>query len=271
MPDCVRTDYIYWDGLLIMQKDALKIVLVTAVSAVFGAFLRWLQLLNAFDAESGLFARGAKTTPVLAVYMLLAAALFAAVAYLLRREYAASSDPAEAFAAPEKLKNTAGLVCAVLAAVVGVVLMLSASNMPHPGFERVFAAGCIFAAAALPLFLSGNGGVRGVGGSVITVFFALWLVYSYRCSAEDPALWKFLPEVLAILSAMLAWFHLTAYSYGRAKPFSALFWVQAAAFLNIVTLSDERGALRQVLFLLTAAIMLAAEYLLCRNLRQKQE
>ena len=59
-----------------MRKIALTITVTTLVIGVFGAFFRWLQLMNAFDKETGFYISGAGITAVVVVYCVLAAIAF---------------------------------------------------------------------------------------------------------------------------------------------------------------------------------------------------
>ena len=257
-----------------MRKDALKIVLITAVAGVFGMFLRWLQNLNAFEADTGLAAAGAATSVIMLVYLLLALALFAVLTWYLLRQFEASDKVTQALKSESKLPALLSRAGAVLLAAAGVAMMFTAHDQPHPLLTRLLAACVIVLAASVP-FLS----VKEEEGKnsknplalIGTLFCCVWLVCVYRDHAEDPVLWAFAVEVLAVVANTLGCYELGAYFYGRAKPARALFFAQTAAFLNLCTLTDERSTAAQALFSVFAGGMLLLEYLLLANLQHKAD
>lgn len=256
-----------------MRKDALKVVLVTCVAGIFGAFFRWLQNMNAFEADTGLMVRGAKTTVLMTVYMLAAAALFAAVVLLGLKNWGKKTAPEQALRPSTVVPDIICKACGVVTAAVSVILMLAAGAERYPTLERLFAAMGIFAGAAM-LFITGkrDGSAPGSKSAVLVIvlFACMWLIRSYKSNAEDPVIWAFVVEILTVVVTTLAWYELAAYYYGRPKPNAALFFVQAAAFMNITTLSDSRGLLMQALFFVQAVLMLTFEYLLVENLAESQ-
>ena len=53
-----------------MRKSALTFTVTTLVLGIFGAFFRWLQNANAFDAETGCAIPGHGTSIVFLIYFL---------------------------------------------------------------------------------------------------------------------------------------------------------------------------------------------------------
>ena len=251
-----------------MRKDALKMVLVTAVAGVFGAFFRWLENINAFEPDTGLMIPYAKTTVFMAAYMVAAAAVFAVLALMWTKRCVCERSPELALHPSTFAPELMCKVCGALIMALGVVLMFYAPVKRHPTLERIFAAATIFGGVAVILFpLKTDSPVSGVRGmSLVPVIFScVWLVCCYKNNAENPVFWAFLVEILAIIATVMAWYELAAYYYGRAKPFAALFFVQGAAFMNMATLSDERGAAMTAMFAAQTALMLMFEFLLVKN------
>ena len=255
-----------------MRKDALTIVLITAVAGIFGGFLRWLQLLNAFEEDSGLSIPGSATSVVMVLYLALAALVFAALAFFLLKSFSPPRSVSAALRSSTSLPQIISIASGVLAAVTGLVLLFTAHDAARPLGQRIFGACCLFLAAALPgLFAKRGEGPKekNLAALVPVLFCCVWLAYCYRCHAENPVVWAYVVELLAVVALTLGCYETAAYSYGRAKPGRALFFVQLAAFLCITTLTDERSLPMQLLFVLAAAGMLTAEYLLVENLRSK--
>ena len=141
--------------------------------------------------------------------------------------------------------------------------------------QRIFSALAILAGVSLPFLLGRNASrsdsIGGTAGVVTVLFACFWLVFSYRVNSEDPVLWGYCVEILAIAATTLAFYQLTAYFFGRAKPSRALFLVQLAAFLDITTLSDERALGFTAIFAACAVFLLMAAFILISNLREKPE
>lgn len=265
----------YLDGLKNMRKDALTITITTLVLGIFGAFFRWLQLLNAFEADTGLAKPGAGTSTAFVVYCVAAVAVIVFLMLAWLRRYAYPEDPAGALGSASSLPTVlAGLLGAVIL-LTALLLIFSADQSRFPVMQRIFSALAILSGVSLPFILGKKAaGADSVGGvvSVVPVLFAcFWLVFSYRVNSEDPVLWAYCVEILAIAATALAFYHIAAYFYGRAKPVQALFLVQLAAFLDVTTLSDGRVLGLSVIFAACAAFLLMTEFVMISNLREKPE
>lgn len=250
-----------------MRKDALTMVLITSVAGVFGAFFRWLENINAFEPDTGLMLPFAKTTVILAACLIAAAAAFAVLAVVWTKRFACDKTPAALLAHgafPDLLCKFFGAALIVL----GVVFMFSAPEQTHPTMERLFAAASIFCGVSL-MFVTVRPGLpdsASRSAALVPVLFGcVWLVCCYKNNAEDPVVWSYLVELLAVAATVMAWYELAAYHYSRAKPAAALFFVQAAAFMNLTTLADSRPALMTAMFVMQAALMLMYEFTLVEN------
>lgn len=253
---------------MIMRKDALTMVLITAVAGIFGAFLRWLENLNAFEPDTGLMLPFARTTVLMAGFLIAAGVVFAVLAIVWTKRFACEKDPALALRSSTFAPDLLCKVCGAVMIVLGVVLMFAAPEQRYPSLERLFAAACIFCGVALIFVMAKSEGSASMsrGASLVPVLFAcMWLVCCYKNNAENPVIWAYLVELLTVMATVMAWYELAAYHYGRAKPAAALFFVQAAAFMNIATLSDERSGIMVAVFALHAALMLMFEFLLVEN------
>ena len=86
---------LYADGTDMMRKIAITFTVTTLVLGVFGAFFRWLQMMNAFD-EEGFPVPGAGSSVVLIAYCVLAAAAicFLTLVWLKRYDRAVTAETA---------------------------------------------------------------------------------------------------------------------------------------------------------------------------------
>lgn len=250
-----------------MRKDALTMVLITAVAGVFGAFFRWLENINAFEPDTGLMLPFAKTTLILSAFLIAAAAAFAVLSVVWTKRFACDRTPAALLTHsffPDLLCKLFGAALIVL----GVVLMFAAPEQRHPSVERLFAAASIFCGVSLMFITVRPGSPRATNRSAALIpvlFGCAWLVCCYKNNAENPVVWSYLVELLTIAATIMAWYELAAYQYNRAKPAAALFFVQAAAFMNLTTLADSRSFLMTAMFVIQAALMLMYEFTLVEN------
>lgn len=255
-----------------MRKDALTICLITIVAGIFGAFFRWLQLLNAFEPLTGLVKPFAATSIILVIYSLLAAALFAAIVLLWLKRYHRSTELETAFATRTKLPMLIVCAAGALLAVLSVAWLMLANHQRYVSLHRILAVGGIL--TGLSLFFMGCGKFpeeQKTLSLVPILFCCLWLAVCYKDNAEDPVIWNYVLEILAISSTTIAYYELSAYRYNRAKPDLALFFLLLSAYLNMSTLFDERGLVMQLFFIINAVIMLLMEYLLMANMREGRD
>lgn len=252
-----------------MQKNALTLTLTTGVAGIFGAFLRWLQNMNAFEEDTGLLIPGRASTTAMVIYIILAAVLFALVAFFWTKRVGKSTDQAEALVAHTPIPPVLTKVLGGITLVCCALVLIRAGQARFPLLDRAFAICGVLAAMSTALLFVKNSMTaknRGAEFIVLVLFTCLWLVSSYKTNSENPVIWQFAIEILAIAALIMAWYGLAAYCYGRAKPETALLFIQLGAFLSITTLSDTRTAPLQLLFAAQAALMLMWEFVIVENM-----
>lgn len=254
-----------------MRKNALTITVTTAVLGVFGAFLRWLQTLNAFDAETGLVTPYAGTSIVLVVYSLLAAAAMLAIVLVWLRRYIRSDTAPTALRTYTPVPKVLSWVLAVLVIAGCTVFMFSADSSESPGLQRVFSACGIIFGFCLPFLCFGRGETN-VNGKVATMyasgFCCFWLVFSYKMNAQNPVVWEFAPEIIALCVAAIAYYYVCSYYFIRARVNRAMFAVMFSAYTSLLTIFDSRSLSEGVLFAANAAMMLLLEFVLVENMAE---
>lgn len=249
-----------------MQKEAWLSVAAAAVLGSFALFVRWLQLLNVFEADTGLAKPGSLLSWAVALLCIAAAAVFLFLAGRLRR-YHAPTEPSAAFNTGKQPFQILMLVCGVLAAA-GAVLMFRQGDL----LTKILALLGLFAAVCLAFYLEAKS--RGELGCLIAavpvLFFCFWLIVSYKENADDPVLWDYAMEILAIASSALAHYYLAGYLFYRAKPVRTVYFILLAAFFCTVTLVDRRGLGEAMIFAASALSFYVLGWVLIRNFRQKE-
>ena len=259
-----------------MRKNALAITVSTLVAGVFGAFLRWLQCRNIFE-ETGLAASGAAVSVVYVIYSLLAAAGIAGLSALWLRRFRAPAESTEALRVSSVVPAIFSWVLCAVFAVAGILLMFSAGAAEYPLVQRFFGAAAVVAGFCLPAIPCRNGAgeasfvSRKPASGFLALFCCFWLVYCYLGHAENPVLWAYVPEVLAVAAVTLAVYYVAAWCFDRCAPTSAFLTVQLAVFLILCALPSAPSGGVALLLCASGAYLVMLEYILLANLREPDD
>ena len=240
-----------------MRKNAWVICCCTAVLSAFGIFFRWLQDQACFEAETGLAVHGSIWPYVVALMIAVAAAVLAVVCFRVKNQPHTSFPdtlPA-AFAASKRARAVGGVLLGAMLALGGLWLLLSSGALSEPGLQRVLAVlavvtGVVFARQML--------------APVLLVF---WLIVSYKVNIINPTISAYAVEILALCAALIAFYELAGFAYGRPKAVKSIFWSQFAAFLCITALPDDRAGAQQLMLVAIAGMLLFQSYLTASNIR----
>ena len=254
-----------------MQKTAITITVTTLVLGVFGAFLRWLQIANAYEAETGCITPWHGTTIVLVISCVLAVAALLALDLLWLRQYTGGDD-ISALRSASRLPAALSWVFGVVFALCACVLMFTSAYSKYPLAQRLLGAFGILAGLSFP-FLPGkqDGSGRTLGraaATTVTLFCCFWLVCCWRSHSANPAVWAFVTEVLAISASTVAFYYIASFHYGAAHGGRALPAVQLALLFDLVTLFDERSTVQGLMLLLCIGMLLLLEFLLIENMKE---
>ena len=255
-----------------MQKNAVTATVTTLIICIFGAFLRWLQNMNMFEEDTGLVAPHAATSAAFAVFSLAMFAVMAGMILLWLRRWGRPQDAEILFRVSSPIPAAlTWLLCAVMV-FCGIALMFSAGTSRLPMFQRLLGAAAIVAGAAFP-FLPGRmlGGASPLGKPAavyLPLFYCFWMIFAYRANAENPALWTYAPEILALAATTLAFYYIAGVFYGRRTCAAALIVSQIAAYLDFSILSDDRRMVFQAMFAVSGILLLLLEFLMVSNLEE---
>ena len=254
-----------------MRKTAITVAVTNLVLGIFGAFLRWLQNANAYEAETGCIIPWHGTTVVLVIYCVLAVAAILALDLLWLRRYTGDGNIA-ALRSASRLPAVLSWVFGVVFALCACVLMFASAYSRYPLALRLLGAFGILAGLSFP-FLPGkqDGSGRALGraaATTVTLFYCFWLVCCWRSHSANPAVWVFVMEILAVASGTVAFYYIAAFHYGAAHSGRALPAVQLAVLFHMVTLFDERDTVQGLMLLLCIGMLLLLEFLLIENLRE---
>lgn len=257
-----------------MRKNAWVICCCTAVLSAFGIFFRWLQDQACFEAETGLAVHGSIWPYVVALMIVIAAAVLAVVCFRIKNQPHTSfpdSLPA-AFAASKRARAVGGVLLGAMLALGGLWLLLSSGALSEPGLQRVLAVlavvtGVVFARQMLAPGERENDAGALVCASMPMVLLVFWLIVSYKVNIINPTISAYAVEILALCAALIAFYELAGFAYGRPKAVKSIFWSQFAAFLCITALPDDRAGAQQLMLVAIAGMLLFQSYLTASNIR----
>ena len=223
--------------------------LLPPIALVFACVLFFLRRAQqgVLDA-SGLIERGDAVTMALYLVCTLAAAIVLIVC--LR-------DKAPGYGVPAEKNPVRGVL------VIVAALALLGSYLP-PDFQGgvknivpvlAFAAACAMAVEGV-FHLNGNIGSL-LGGCLLPVYLAALLISDYRAWSYDPQVYHFAFQLLFIVAAMLAAYHLAAFRTGAGKRRLTSFYVFCALAFAGTVLAD--GGWQSIVRTCAVCLYLAAE------------
>ena len=242
----------------------------------FGAFFRWLQMQVARDSETGMM------NPSILSVLVPLTILCAAVLFYLRLKKLCDGEkalPTEFYAA---LKGSSVLcpviswVIGVFTAIGGVVTMLNVTLDAQRGLYIVIAALGILCGLSFPLICSAarkrySPGLTSLFMTLPVIMYCLWLIACYKANSNNPNLWVYAVEIIAVCCIITAFYYTAGFPYGRAKPRWAAYFCMMGAFLGFVTLADGRHLGLQLMLLGSVGMLIMENWLIIQNMRDKDD
>lgn len=234
-------------------------ILYPLAALLFGAagyFLRLRQLAEARDPNTGMLLPSGPETVHLVCLTLGAAAALLVFALTVPRS---AVDWRSAFHSRNPLHRLLSCAAALgfggAGALIGYRFWLD-RRYGNPGiFRAVFAAllvvSCI--AALLLLFRKVD---REEEGSILPVLpgfsACVWLVLTYHGNASNPSTLEYIWQLLAVVSACLAWYYAAGFVFRRCRHRRAAFFQLLTVTLCVISLADETELFQRVLLASTA-------------------
>lgn len=253
-----------------MRKNALTITLAALVAGIFGAFVRWLQNMNAFEDDTGLQIIGAKTSVFMTAYLIAAALLFVLAAVYAQKRLHAPEGGRALCTAGGRLPCVLSKLLSAVTALCGVLLIVQSGSFEYPLAAKILGACAIICAAvsAVGVYTAPGRPVMRPWVSLAPVLFGcVWLVVSYKNNAEDPVVWHYAIEILALCAAIMGRYELAAQFYRKnAKLAYALAFSSLAVVMCVTALADERPMCMQLLLAAEAAWQAMWLFVMTENL-----
>jgi hypothetical protein len=228
-----------------MQKNALTTCCFTCAAGAIGAFCRWLQNQLAFD-ESGLSVQSVWNYAVPLIIIAAAICFYSFVAKYKRSGLVMTTDFYDTFSGSNRIFIPTVWFVGAIMIFGAMILFATVPDGVGSILYRILAgfgilSGISFGVTAVGARRRYEPGLVCVFATVPVIQFCLWLITSYKQNSTNPTVWVYAVEILAIAAALLAFYYFAGYPYGRAKPYSSLYFAMLGAFLCIVALADDRN------------------------------
>lgn len=257
-----------------MLKDSksLEVSCYVLGAGAFGIFFRWMQLQLAYNGE------GLPGKSVWNFFVVLLIAVCAGVFwYFVRRNekagYAVPDDFFSALSNPGKLYALFRWAIGLIMVAGSLLLFLTCELDMNATFLRVLSLFGAITGICFPLLLicankphvTKNGSVTLLSFMPL-LFFATWLLTSYKQNSINPIGWDYVVEVLTIIVDMLAFFRIAGFAYGVPEAKKSMFLSMLGAMLSLMCLADNRYLGQQVMFFATALMLTLYNWILYANL-----
>jgi len=225
-----------------MRNKSLKLCGFTVIMGIFGAFLRWLQIQNIFEADTGLAAPHSPWSYALIAFVVLFAVLLGLWIRHLKSVDFPSKYPNVYSKSIPFVTIAAGLIGAVMA-IGGVLTLVRAVKTSGTVFDLVLGLFTLLCAAGISTFIISTSKPEkknsGYFGAISIVFYlCYWLIAAYKFSAADPVIWHFAPRLLAISATVLAFYFIAGFVFNKPRPLASLYFGMLGTFMCIITLAD---------------------------------
>jgi len=259
-----------------MRLSAIFMPFFALIAGAVGFYLRLLELIDAFEANTGLPRRGANTTYTLIAF---SAVVLVIVIIFALRVYAKHKPP-NGF---ENAFGTDPLTYPVVFSLIGIVWL--GATVRH--FLDLKAAGSISTIEICFVVLSALAAISIVFFAVEmyqdprrkitfalsivpTIFLCFWLILLYRQNAANPVLLSYCYKSLALITSALAFYFTSGFVYNKPAPGKAVFSYFAAMYFCFVTLADDHTFSIRLIIAALIAVNIIYSSMLIRNLRWKE-
>ncbi len=258
-----------------MQKRALEISCYVAGAGAFGVFFRWLQDMIAFN-ELGLVDRSAFNVLVPLFVLAMAAVYLRFLSQDEKKHLALPEEFSAALGSDYRLYAVLSWLAAAVVVAGALALLAKSETDKFVKFLRVLSVMGALSGLSTALLMdqAARGQERPAPLCVLSlppiVFFATWLIYTYRANSINSVLWAYVPEMVTVIAAMFAFARIAGFAFGTPNGKRARFDAMLGASLCIMSLADERHTGMQLMLAGTALQLMLYNWAMICNLKQSR-
>lgn len=258
-----------------MRISAIFMPFFTFIAGAAGFYIRLVELLNAYEADTGLPQRGATITSVLIAFSALFILIILMFSIRATTKHKVKSGFENAFGTDPTFYP---ITCSVIGVVwFGATVMYYLNlNMiwPLPATELIFIilsalTAISIAFFSIEMFQDPERKSKFALSVVPSLFICYWLVIIYRQNASNPVLLSYCYQSLAVITSALGFYFTSGFVYNKPAPGRAIFSYSAAAYFCFVTLADRHAISIKLIIVAMIAVNLFYASMLIRNLRWK--
>ena len=257
-----------------MRKNALTICCFVCAFGAFGAFFRWLQNQIAVDHETGVMNPSILNVLVPAI-IIAAAVVFYFVIRSKMGKCVFSSDMYETFRGTTRFLYVAAWIVGAVMIIGGLAAMLGARFDPQAGMIKLISLLAILTGASFPSICSTAKkrmapGIVSTFSAIPILMLVIWLIACYMRNSSIPNVWSYAIEIIAVCAAIVAFYSVAGYSFGKPRPYASLYSAMLGAFMCCVTLADSRYFGLQMIVFAAAAMLLMYCWMIVSNMREAE-
>lgn len=257
-----------------LNKRALEVTCYVCGAGAFGVFIRWLQLMLAFN-DDGLV--DASIFNVLVPLMVIASGyVFLRFVDNFRADlWYVSDDYYEAFYNPGKIFSFLRWAIGMLMVIGSIVLLISSETDKDVTFMRILALLGALTGIAFPIGLSCANKPHATSIKTVCwccflpiLMYCMWLVTCYKSNSINSVVWDYGPEAVAIILSIIAFFRVAGFPFGSPNAWRTMFFCMLAAAVNIMIIADTRYIGMQIMFFAGAMMLVLYNWIFIVNMSQ---
>jgi len=259
-----------------MKKNAITVTCYTCAASAFGVFARWLQDQISYNEELGLIMPGFLGYVVAFVTLAAAFVFYKRIGALKKMGLRFPTEQRDAFYGKGTLYSTVAWSIGSIMMLGGLITLLTVSGVPDMGLYSVVAILAVVSGIAFPMVCAS--GRANYSPALVCFLLTLpivlmmfWIIASYKANATSPSVWSYAIEILALCSALITFYYIAGFPYGRPQPERSMFMSMLSAFLCISTLADNRIMGLQLVILALAMMFVMYNHTFVLNMKESAE
>lgn len=241
-----------------------------------GFYIRLVERMNAYDAQTGLPERGATISYVLMAFSVAFLLVILVFSIRIATKHKVPGGFENAFGT-DPIVYPVTFTIIGLFWFVGTVLYYLDLNIlwPVPVPDLIFIVLSALSATsiaffAIEMFQDPNHKSKFALSVVPSIFVCFWLIVIYRKNASNPVLLSYCYQCLAVISSALGFYFTSGFVYNKPAPGKAVFFYSAAAYFCFVTLADDQAISIKFIVIALIAVNIIHSSMLIKNLQWKE-